>query len=217
MMDQGAVRAVKPPPGAKILGATTRTEYKTSNGIFDKRKVRMCVRGNQQVEEQESFQQDLYAPTLKAQEARLIAAISRHGTKLFKTDCKQAFLYGDMDDAEIYIKKPDWWPEVIPDGHVLLLCKSVHGTRQAARKWYQCISRWMAKQGYVAVNNEETIFMKWVGKDFIIHGFFVDNMQHTSTSQALMNEFMHAYSWDVEITGGEIMGTFLGLQVDHVI
>ncbi len=50
MMDRGAVQAVKPPPGAKILGTTTRTEYKTSNDIFDKRKVRMCVRGDQQVE-----------------------------------------------------------------------------------------------------------------------------------------------------------------------
>ena len=29
--------------------------------------------------------------------------------------------------------------------------------------------------------------MKWVGEDFIIHGLFVDDMQHTSTSQALMN------------------------------
>jgi hypothetical protein len=33
--------------------------------------------------------------------------------------------------------------------------------------------------------------MKWVGEDFIIHGLFVDDMQHTSTSQALMDEFMH--------------------------
>jgi hypothetical protein len=217
MINRGAVRAVKPPPGAKILGTTTRTEYKTSNGIFDKRKVRMCVRGDQQVEGQDFFQQDLYAPTLKAQEARLIAAIAaQHGAKLFKTDCKQAFLYGDMDDVEIYIKKPDWWPVEIPEGHVLLLCKSVYGTRQAARKWHICISRWMNSQGYAAVNNEETIFMKWEGKDFIIHGLFVDDMQHTSTSQALMDEFMHAYSRDFEITGGEIMTTFLGLQVDHV-
>ena len=70
---------------------------------------------------------------MKAQEARLIAAIAaQHGTKLYKTDCKQAFLYGDMDDVEIYIKKPDWWPEAIPDGHTLLLCKSIYGTKQAA-------------------------------------------------------------------------------------
>ena len=50
MMDRGAVRAVNPPPGAKILGTATRTEYKSINGAFDKRKVRMCVRGDQQVE-----------------------------------------------------------------------------------------------------------------------------------------------------------------------
>jgi hypothetical protein len=76
----------------------------------------MCVRGDQQVEGQDFFQQDLYTPTLKAQEARLIAAIAaQHGTKLFKTNCKQAFLYGEMDDVEIYIKKPDWWPEVMTD------------------------------------------------------------------------------------------------------
>ena len=41
----------------------------------------------------------------------------------------------------------------------------------------------MTSKGYAAVNNEETIFMKWEGKDFIIHGLFVDDMQHTSTSQ----------------------------------
>ena len=96
----------------------------------------MCVRGDQQVEGQDFFQQDLYALTLKAQEARLIAAIAaQYKTKLYKTDCKQAFLYGDMD-AELYIKKPDWWPEEIPEGYALLLCKSVYGTRQAARKWH---------------------------------------------------------------------------------
>ncbi len=67
----------------------------------------------------------------------------------------------------------------------------------------------MAKQGYAALDSEETIFMKWAGEDLIIHGLFVDDMQHTSTSQALMYEFMEAYSRDFEITGGEVMSTFL--------
>ena len=103
-MDRGAVKAVKPPQGAKILGTTTRLEYKSDNGVFSKRKCRMCVRGDQQVEGEDFFQQDLYAPTLKAQEARLIAAIAaQHGTKMYKTDCKQALLYGDMDDVEVFL------------------------------------------------------------------------------------------------------------------
>jgi len=78
-----------------------------------------------------------------------------------------------------------------------------------------CISAWMAKQGY-SPHTDETIFMKWDGNDFIIHSLFVDDMQHTSTSQALMDEFMEAYARDFEITGGDVMSSFLGLQVDHV-
>ncbi len=43
----------------------------------------------------------------------MIAAIAaQYGAKLIKTDCKQAFLYGNMDEGPpIYIKVPDWWPE----------------------------------------------------------------------------------------------------------
>ena len=60
-----------------------------------------------------------------------------------------------------------------------------------------------------------TIFIKWVRQDFIIHCLFVDDMHHTSTSKALIDEFMVKYSRDFEITGGELMYTFFGLQVDH--
>ena len=44
------LKIVRPEPGAKILGTTTRTEYKVVNGVFKKRKVRLCVMGNQQKE-----------------------------------------------------------------------------------------------------------------------------------------------------------------------
>jgi hypothetical protein len=77
----------------------------------------MCVCGDQQVEGQDYFQQDLYAPTLKSGEARLIAAIAAQlGTKLLKTDCRQAFLYGDMDGVKIFIHPPDWWPQKLHTG-----------------------------------------------------------------------------------------------------
>ncbi len=37
-----------PELGAKVISTTTRTEYKVVNGVFKKRKVRLCVMGNQQ-------------------------------------------------------------------------------------------------------------------------------------------------------------------------
>ncbi len=108
----------------------------------------MCVQGDQQTEE--SFNpSDLYSPVLKAPETRLLAApearllaaiAAEHGCPLLKTDTRQAFLYGDMEDDKVYIRLPDWWPEPVPECHVLLLLKSIYGTEQAARRWHLHIS-----------------------------------------------------------------------------
>ncbi len=73
--ERGVFATVVPPKGAKILGTTTRLDYKIDDGVLTKRKVRMCVRGDQQLED--SFNpKDLCSPVLKAPEARLLAAIA---------------------------------------------------------------------------------------------------------------------------------------------
>ncbi len=43
-----AFKIARQEPGAKIVGSTTRTEYKVVNGVFKKQKIRLCVMGNQQ-------------------------------------------------------------------------------------------------------------------------------------------------------------------------
>ena len=120
-----------------------------------------------------------------------------------------------MGEDKVYIRPPDWWPEPIPEGHVFLLLKSIYGTKQAARRWHLHISEWMEKNGYPAVNSEKTIFMKRDGDDFIIHGLFVDDMMHVPTCERLKQEFLEKYTKDFEITGGGLMETFLGMQVEQ--
>jgi hypothetical protein len=207
-------KVVRPQPGVKILGTLTRTEYKEDNGKFVKCKVRLVVRGDQQVAGESFNETDLYAPVLKSTEARLLLAIAaEHGCPVLKTDTQQAFLYGDMGDDIVYIRPPDWWPEPIPEGYCLQLVKSVYGTKQAARRWHLPISNWMERNEYHPVNSEKTIFMKRRGNDFIIHGLFVDDMMHVTTSDALRNEFMKKYTADFNVTGGGLMETFLGMEV----
>ena len=58
------------------MGTLTRWEYKEDNGALVKYKVRMVVRGGQQVEGKSFTASDLYAPVLKAPEARLVLAIA---------------------------------------------------------------------------------------------------------------------------------------------
>ncbi len=109
-------------------------------------KARLCARGDQQVDGVNYKETDLYAPTLKAAEGRLLMVIAAsNGHKIYKTDTKQAYLYGDMGDDVVYLRPADWWPEPIPEGHVLLLVKSIYGTKQAAQKWHTHISDWMIR------------------------------------------------------------------------
>ncbi len=62
----------------------------------------------------------VYAPLLKAAEARLLLALAAaNGDKVIKTDTKQAYLYGNMGDDVVYTRPPDWWPEPVPEGHLL--------------------------------------------------------------------------------------------------
>ena len=104
---------------------------------------------------------------------------------MFKSDTKQVFLNGEIRDEKIYICVPDWWPERVPEGHALLLMKSMYGTRQAAWQWHVRISTWMEDHDYAAVNSEKTIFMKHENGAWIMHGLFVDDMVHASTSEKL--------------------------------
>ena len=88
-------KLVKPAPGVRIHDTLTRLAYKEDNGEFLKCKVRLCARGDQQLPEVSFKETDLYAPVLKAAEARLLLALAAaEGAKVIKTDTKQAYLYG---------------------------------------------------------------------------------------------------------------------------
>ncbi len=73
----------------------------------------------------------------------------------------------------------------------------------------------MEKNGYSVVNSEKTIFMKLQGDTFIIHCLFVDDMMHIPTCDALKQELMEKYTKDFDITGGGLMETYLGMQVEQ--
>ncbi len=67
------------------------------NGKLVKYKVRMTVRGDQQTQGKSFNPSDLYAPVLKAYEARLLEAIAtEEGCLVWKTGTSQAFLHGSM-------------------------------------------------------------------------------------------------------------------------
>jgi hypothetical protein len=85
---------IKQQKEASILGKLTRWDYKEEDGKSVKHKVRMTIRGDQQVEEEGFDSSVVYAPVLRAYEALLllsIAAVER--CLVWMTDTSQDFLY----------------------------------------------------------------------------------------------------------------------------
>ncbi len=144
----------------------------------------------------------------------MVTITAQYGCKMLEAETKQAVLNGETGEEKIYIRPPDWWPQPVPQGHALLLMKSMYRTRQA-RQWHQRISGWMESHDYMAVNNEKIMYMKWEGSAFIMHGLFVDEMAHSSTSQKMNKKFMKEYSKDFEYNGVDFMTSFLGLEVEQ--
>ena len=60
------------------------------------------------------------------------------------------------------------------------------------------------------MNDKKTIFMK---RDGIMHGLFVDDMIHASTSDLLEKDFIDLYSKDFESAGDVIITLFLGMAI----
>ena len=82
-------KLVKPAPGVRIHDTLTRLEYKKDNVEFLKCKLAKCVyaQEDQQLPEVSFKESDLYAPVLKAAEARLLLALAAaEGAKVIKTD-----------------------------------------------------------------------------------------------------------------------------------
>jgi hypothetical protein len=85
--ERNAFKVVRPDKGIKSHDTLTRLEYKEEKGTFLKRKVRLCAKGDQQIEGGIFKSSDLYTLILKDPEARLLAEIAaEHSCQLLKTD-----------------------------------------------------------------------------------------------------------------------------------
>jgi hypothetical protein len=60
------------------------------------------------------------------------------------------------------------------------------------------------------------MFMKWDGDDVILHGLFVDDMSTVPTTDHLKEEFMALYLANIDVTGGDLMHSSLGLEVEQL-
>jgi hypothetical protein len=71
-------------------------------------------------------------------------------------DIKTAFLNGDLEH-EIFVELLEGYPEA--SNHVLRLCKSLYGLKQALRQWYFDLRAFLEENGWRVLNFNPSVFI----------------------------------------------------------
>jgi len=125
-------------PSMWVINQTTDDDGKNAGKI----KARLVVRGDQD-EAEDDIPCD--SPTVDRNTAKLLIAIAAiMEWSLRSVDISAAFLQGRELDRTVYILPP---PEFRKPGVVWRLKKGLYGLKEAARLWFEELTKHLEKQG----------------------------------------------------------------------
>ena len=127
-------------------------------------------------------------------------------------DVKSAFLNGYLKE-EVYVKKPPGFEDEKYPNRVYKLKKALYGLRQAPRSWYERLSEFLIKNGFIRGKIDPTLFTIFKGQDILAVQIYVDDIIFGSTNDSMckwFSKFMHN-EFDMTMMGE--LNYFLGLQI----
>ena len=147
------------PTGATALNTTWVYKKKMINGNLDKYKARLCVQGCHQ-EKGVNFDQT-YAPVVGTKADRMLMSLAASKEMYIRQmDVKTAFLNGDIDMPNIFLKIPNGVRLQDPSATHLLLKKSLYGLKQSPRIWNLCLSEFLISQGFESFRSDRCVWVK---------------------------------------------------------
>jgi hypothetical protein len=169
-------RVVKRPGGGRKL-IRCKWVYKikeNSDGSVERYKARLVAKGFQQKEGVDYL--ETYAPVARMETIRLMLAVAAHyDLNISQLDFKTAFLYGELQDVEIYMQLPRGYTikqmmteeESIQNDDdedegendkCLLLSKGLYGLKQAGREWNTKLNTTLISFGFKRAKSDLCLY-----------------------------------------------------------
>ena len=195
------------PEHAPLVPVTVKCRVKLqSNGMIDKLKTRICLRGDMQ-DEKTDF--DTWCAIGNFRGLRKFAAsASSKRVRIYQLDFIGAFLQSHTQH-ETYVILPPEWAELIPEdiewfGRPLLLVKALYGDVTANKCWDDELSNWLTNgHGFRRCLSEPSIFIKKENGHELVLINAVDDQLYYSTSDEMRLAFEDAVKkkYDVDLMG----------------
>ena len=166
--------------GYNILDSTWALKRKRyPDYSIKKLKARMCVRGDQQIEEVDFF--DTFAPVVQWSTVRILLVISLYlGMKSRQVDYTNAFVQAPIE-TEVYIEYPKLFER---KGYVLKLKRSVYGLRQSPKNFYTFLREGLEARGWKASEYDPCLFYR----NGMVCLIYVDDCLFFGATEELIDE-----------------------------
>ena len=207
--DNEVVEVVERPKHANVIkNLLLFRNKKKANGTLDKRKVRLCARGDTQRHGQDYDQ--TFAPTVHSSSLKLfLHLITKHRMKCLQCDVPAAFLKADID-RPVYMEAPPGMG--VDKNHVLLLRKAVYGLVQSPRLFYRQFAKYLESIGFKRCVLDGCLFTKRTDNKLQVLALHVDDGLIASSDPALLEQVSTELrsNWGVEEFND--LGYYLGFE-----
>jgi hypothetical protein len=188
----------------RILPLMWNFTYKLdSDGYLTRFKARICVRGDLQITQQET-----YAATLASNVFRtLMAVAAAKDLDITQLDAINAFLNSPIDD-EIYVYFPEGY-EVT--GKILRLLKALYGLKQSPLLWYRHFCAILTQLGFQEVPGVNCLLRN----DYLLVLFYVDDILvlNQSKDREKRDQFLAALHQRCKLRTLPVANWFLGIRI----
>jgi hypothetical protein len=184
------------------------------NGVVTRNKARLVAQGFTQVEGLDF--KETYAPVARLEAIQILLDFAaHHDFKLYQMDVKSAFLNGPIQEL-IYVEQPSGFEDLKFPNHVYKLQKVLYGLKQAPRAWYECLKKFLLKQGFEIGKANPTLFTRKVNKDIFVCQIYIDDIIFVSTNHEFCEEFSRIMTKRFEMSMMGELKFFLRFQIKQL-
>ncbi|KAI3664951.1 hypothetical protein L6452_43565 [Arctium lappa] len=204
-------RLVPRPKGKSIIGTKwIFKNKKDKDGIVVRNKARLVAKGYRQEEGIDYDETFALIARLEAIRIFLAFATYRNFT-VYQMDVKTSFLNGKLKE-EVYVSHPEGFVDKDRPDYVYFLDKALYGLKQAPRAWYDELSAFLIKSGFIKGSIDTTLFIYRTNLDICLVQIYVDDIIFGATNKSLCNWFSDLMTSRFQMSMMGEINFFLGLE-----
>ena len=159
--------------------------------------------------------EETYSPVMDAITFRyLISLAVSKGLDMRLMDVVTTYLYGYLD-ANVYMKIPEGFTKP-RSMYSIKLQRSLHGLKQFGQMWYNRLSQYLLKEGYVNNSICPCVFIKKTKNGLAIIVVYVDDLNLIGTPEELIKTTNYLKK-EFEMKGLGKTRYCLGLQIEYCL